>query len=82
MTSIKEMDRHRLRIKIGSQDFKLSETARADFNGDGLEDILVNAEYYAGSDNKASTYTLLTRTSPDGKFERIHEQPDKQPDKE
>ncbi len=78
---LEEVSRYRLDIVNGSKRFRLVEKARADFNGDGIEDILVYASYHVEgmpSSWRKYTYTLLTRTSPDSKFERIHEQPDKE----
>lgn len=50
----------------------LIEAARADFNGDGLEDILVLEYVYATHGTLGYGGTMvLTRTSPNARFERI-----------
>ena len=50
----------------------LTEEARADFNGDGIEDILLSEAVYA-TQGTYRTYDLiiLTRKSIDGKYEKI-----------
>jgi hypothetical protein len=48
----------------------LSEIARADFDGDGYQDILVStAEYVVGGTYRSYSTRLLTRRSADGMFE-------------
>ena len=50
----------------------LTEVARADFNGDGIEDILLSEAVYA-TEGTYRTYDLiiLTRKSIDGKYEKV-----------
>ena len=50
----------------------LTEVARADFNGDGIEDILLSEAVYA-TQGSYRTYNLIivTRKSMDGKYEKV-----------
>jgi hypothetical protein len=51
---------------------QLVEVARADFNGDGIEDILLFEYCYATHGTLGyGGIRLITRTSPDGKFEVV-----------
>ena len=50
----------------------LTEVARADFNGDGIEDILLSEAVYAIRGSfRTYKITILTKKSMDGKYEKI-----------
>ena len=54
----------------------LTQIVRTDFNGDGIEDVLLYEAVYAHPRGSYRTYDLiiLTRKSADGKFERVEPQ--------
>lgn len=57
-------------VGMGQQ---LMEVARADFNGDGIEDVLVFEYAWAtGGTFGAGSIRILTRKSADGLFEEVH----------
>lgn len=70
---IKEADADRLTLSYGGLRQAFWEGARADFNGDGIEDILIFTGGRAeGGTMGCSDYMILTRTSPTGPLKLIH----------
>lgn len=50
----------------------LTEVVRADFNGDGTEDILFEEAFYAiGGTHRVYNLLILTRKSNEAKYEKV-----------
>ena len=67
---VKERAEHVLKIQGDHMEQSLREVVRADFNNDGIEDVLVNQGYWVTQGTHSSYgIIVLTRKSPQGKFE-------------
>lgn len=59
-------------LSYGDLQQSFSECARADFNGDGIEDIFISAHFHAEGGTMAySDFLILTRTRPRGPLELV-----------
>ena len=72
LLKVTDMEQNKLICETDGLRQHLTEVARADFNGDGIEDILFSEAVYA-TQGTYRTYDLiiLTRKSMDGKFEKV-----------
>ena len=72
MLKVSDMGENWLRCENEGLKQYLKEVARADFNSDGIEDILLS-EYVSATRGSYRDYkiSILTRKSADGKFEKV-----------
>jgi len=69
---IKEKSKHLVRIIGPHTSLSLHEKVRADFDGDGIEDVWLNGGWrLKGGTHRGSATGIFTRKSPDGKFEPV-----------
>jgi hypothetical protein len=69
---VKHLRQNMVCVETAGMRQKLTEIARADFNGDGTEDILLFHSYQViGGSFGSGGILILTRKTPDGLFEKI-----------
>ena len=69
---VKSADKHVLRVEDEGMAQTMQEVVRADFNNDGIEDILVFEYHRAiGGTHGFGGIIMLTRKSIDGKLEEV-----------
>ena len=67
-----EKSPHRFGCKFKGSRYYLTEVVRADFNGDGTEDVLFyEADYAIGGTHRVYNLLILTRKSSEAKYKRI-----------
>ena len=72
LMKVTESSESKLHCEDDGQRQQLTEVTRADFNGDGIEDILLFEAIYAiGGSFRAYHLIILTRKSMDGKYEKV-----------
>ena len=72
LIKVTEMSQNKLACEDDGLRQHLTEMARADFNGDGIEDILLSEAVHAtGGTYRTYDTIILTRKSMDGKYEKV-----------